>query len=167
MPYYICPNCRDRSYDADGIQGLSHQAVGCSRCGFGFVFELLDDYYPHPDAGFVACDAQARVLAAGRGTFEISGYREEQLIGRPVREALGLEGFSGPDPIDVALEWGVRRLGQEAVMRHSTGRPKPVMLDIFPGYDRDGGLLIAVSPRTGAGSREDVSEPTAGDARGG
>jgi PAS domain S-box-containing protein len=149
IPYYICPNCRTRSFDADGIQGLSHQAVGCPTCGFGFVFELLDDYFPHADAGMVACDRESRVLAAGRGMFELSGYREPDLIGRPVVEALGLTNFDdGRDPIATTLEWGVRQLGKTAVMRHASGRSKPVVCDIFPGYDSDGGLLVAVAPRT-------------------
>ena len=46
MPYFICPNCKDRSIDNDGRQGLPQQAVACERCGFGFLFELMDDYYP-------------------------------------------------------------------------------------------------------------------------
>jgi PAS domain-containing protein len=148
IPYFICPNCRDRSYDADGLQGLSHQAVGCSKCGFGFVFELLDDYYPHPDAGMVACDAKARVLATGRGTFELTGYREQDLIGRPVQDALGLSGFQGDlDPIALALEWGVRQLDKPGRLRHATGREKEIVCDVFPAYDGDGGVLVAVAPR--------------------
>ena len=63
MAYFICPNCQDRGVDADGLEGLSHQAVGCRRCGFGFLFQLLDDYYPHPDAGMLACDSDGRILA--------------------------------------------------------------------------------------------------------
>ena len=54
MPYFICPNCKDRSFDADGLEGLSHQAVGCRRCGFGFLFELLEDYFPRPGTGMLA-----------------------------------------------------------------------------------------------------------------
>jgi hypothetical protein len=38
MAYFICPNCGLRSMDSDGRDGLTHQAVGCSRCGFGFMF---------------------------------------------------------------------------------------------------------------------------------
>ena len=94
VAYFICPNCQDRSIDADGLEGLSHQAVGCRRCGFGFLFQLLDDYYPHPDSGMLACDSDGRILAAGRGVFELTGYRELDLIGRPVSEALGLHGFT-------------------------------------------------------------------------
>ena len=51
VPFYICPNCKDRSIDIDGKEGLSDDAVACRRCGFGFLFELMDDYYPAPAAG--------------------------------------------------------------------------------------------------------------------
>ena len=49
MPFFICPNCKNRSIDNDGRQGLLRQAVSCERCGFGLVFEILDDYYPPPN----------------------------------------------------------------------------------------------------------------------
>ena len=42
------------------------------HCGFGFLFQLLDDYYPAPATGFVVCDRDGRVLALGRGVFELS-----------------------------------------------------------------------------------------------
>jgi predicted RNA-binding Zn-ribbon protein involved in translation (DUF1610 family) len=44
MPFFICPNCKDRSLDHDGRQGILQQVVACERCGFGFLFELLDNY---------------------------------------------------------------------------------------------------------------------------
>ena len=109
MPFFICPNCKQRSVDLDGREGFSEQAVQCRNCGFGFLYELLEDYYPAPETGFVVCDADARVLAAGRGVFELTGFREADLIGRRVADALGL---SDPSPIDVVREWGVRKLGQ-------------------------------------------------------
>lgn len=147
MAYFICPNCRDRSIDADGIAGISHQKVGCARCGFGFLFELLDDYYPHPDAGLVACDAEARILACGRGTFELSGLRETDVIGRDIVEAFGIVGGADGDPIAVAREWGVRQLSKPGTIRHAAGHDKPVTLDVFPALDDDGGLLVAFAPR--------------------
>ncbi len=82
MPFFICPNCKNRSVDYDGYQGMTREAVACDRCGFGFLFELMDDYYPAPNAGFVVCDHQGRVIACGRGLFELSGFPEEELIGR-------------------------------------------------------------------------------------
>jgi PAS domain-containing protein len=148
MPYFICPNCKRRSIDEDGREGLSHQAVGCSSCGFGFLFELMDDYYPGPATAFLVCDRQRRVLAAGRGVFELTGWPERELIGRDVTEALGLNGSGGPSPVEVALEWGVRRLDQQVALATRSGVQKDVRADFFPAYDEDGGLLVAISPRS-------------------
>ena len=68
-------------------------------------------------------------------------------MGRDVVEALGLEGFEGKNPAKVALEWGVRRLGQQLELRSRAGHLKPVTADFFPAYDEDGGLLVALTPR--------------------
>ena len=147
MPYFICPNCAARSIDSDGLEGLTGQVVGCHRCGFGYLFELLEDYYPAPSTGFVVCDQQARVLAAGRDVFELSGYREQELMGRDVVEALGLTGFDGQNPAQVAIEWGVRRMGEQLELKTRVGHMKAVTADFFPAYDEDGGLLVALTPR--------------------
>jgi PAS domain S-box-containing protein len=148
VPFFICPNCKERSLDHDGRQGLLDQAVSCERCGFGFLFELLDDYYPSPNAGLVACDRDGRILAAGRGVFELTGFREGDLMGKDVVEAFGLAGFAeGQNPIALALEWGVRRLGERLELRSRAGNVKPVTADVFPAYDEDGGLLVSLFPR--------------------
>ena len=147
MPWYICPNCKERSVDIDGVEGFSEQAPQCRHCGFGFLFELLDDYYPSPNAGLVACDRDGRILAAGRGVFELTGYREGDLMGKDIVEAFGLGGFEeGKSPVALALEWGVRRLGEKLELRSRAGHVKPVTADVFPAYDDDGGLLVALSP---------------------
>src|SRR4051794_19307167 len=91
MPFFICPNCGHREVSAERTAGFSARPKGCSKCGFGFVFELLDDYYPAPNAAFFVCDQQARVIDAGRGSFELTGLTDEDVIGRPVQEVLGLE----------------------------------------------------------------------------
>ncbi|MBA3433207.1 MAG: hypothetical protein H0U08_03840 [Actinobacteria bacterium] len=144
MPYFICPNCKQRSVDSDGYDGFSMRTVQCRSCGFGFLYELLDDYYPAPGTGFVVCDREARVLAVGRGVFELTGYRDGDLIGRGVAEALSL---SDPSPIEVVREWGVRKLGQELAIRTSAGLEKQITADFFPAYDDDGGLMLALTPR--------------------
>jgi PAS domain-containing protein len=144
VAFYICPNCKRRSVDLDGYEGFSTQAVQCRECGFGFLFELLEDYYPAPGTGFVVCDADARVLAAGRGVFELTGFRDSDLLGRDVAAALAL---SDASPIDVVREWGVRKLGQQMAIRTKAGREKSVTADFFPAYDDDGGLLLALTPR--------------------
>jgi len=148
MPHYICPNCKDRSIDIDGKEGLSDDAVACRRCGFGFLFELMDDYYPAPTAGLVVCDQQSRILAVGRGVFELTGYSESDLIGADLVTGLGLGGFDDANnPAKLALEWGVRRLGEKLELRTRAGHSKPVTGDFFPAYDDDGGLLVALTPR--------------------
>lgn len=143
MPYFICPNCKNRSLDHDGRHGLLQQAVACERCGFGFLFELLDDYYPSPNAGLVVCDKAGRVLAVGRGLFELTGYRDPDLMGRVVWETLGLDAA----PAKLTLEWGVRKLGEQLELRTRAGTTKAVVADFFPAYDEDGGLLVALAPR--------------------
>jgi len=148
VPFFICPNCKQRSVDHDGREGLTQQALSCQRCGFGFLFELMDDYYPAPNAGFVVCDREGRVLAVGRGVFELTGYKERELLGAKVVERLGLNGFEAEqNPAEIALEWGVRRLGEKLELRTRAGQRKPVTADFFPAYDKDGGLLVALTPR--------------------
>jgi hypothetical protein len=41
----------------------------------------------------------------------------------------------------------VRKLGQELAIRTKAGLEKPVVVDFFPAYDEDGGLLVALTPR--------------------
>ncbi len=148
MPrYWICPNCGNRAIDQDGLDGLSHQAVGCTRCGFGFLFELLEDFYPPANAGFIACDRDARILSAGKGVFELTGYGEKELLGEHLTEALNLSGYDGQNPVDTVLEWGVRQLDKTLSIRHRSGIVKQVRVDLFPGYDEDGGLLASFAPR--------------------
>ncbi|MGH3001761.1 MAG: hypothetical protein ACRDM1_03680 [Gaiellaceae bacterium] len=146
MPYYICPMCKERSLDIDAREGFSDQAPACRHCGFGFLFELLDDYYPAPDTGLVVTDRDRRVLAIGRGVFELTGFPEGDLIGRDIVEALGL---SDPKPVDLAREWGVRRLGEQLSIHTRGGSEKRVVADVFPAYDDDGGLLVALTPHRG------------------
>jgi len=143
MPYFICPRCKERSVDTDAREGFSMQVPACRRCGFGFLFELMDDYYPAPSTGFVVCDQESRVLAAGAGVFELTGYRERDLLGKELGDFLQAEG----DPAAVALEWGVRKLRQDARVRTRAGMTKTIVADFFPAYDEDGGLLVALAPR--------------------
>lgn len=148
MPFFICPNCKQRSVDHDGLQELDNVPVACERCGFGFLFELMEDYYPAPSAGFVVCDREGRIIATGRGVFELSGYREQELIGADVVDRFGLSGFEAEqNPAAIALEWGVRRLDEKLEMRTRAGQQKAVTADFFPAYDENGGLLVALTPR--------------------
>ena len=147
VPFYICPQCKERSLDIDAREGFSTQAPACRHCGFGFLFELLDDYYPAPATGFIVCDQQGRVLATGRGVFELTGFMENELMGRDVVEALRL---SNGEPVALVREWGVRRLGQKLAIHTRAGMEKEVTADFFPAYDDDGGLLVALTPGHGS-----------------
>jgi PAS domain S-box-containing protein len=142
MPHFICPRCKQRSVDIDAREGFSRETPACRHCGFGFLFELMEDYYPGPNTGFVVCDQQGRVLAIGNGVFELTGYREQDLIGREVTEIVEAD----PNPVSVALEWGVRRMGQQVGLKTRAGIQKPAVADLFPALDDDGGLLVALSP---------------------
>jgi PAS domain-containing protein len=140
--------------------GFSSRPKSCPKCGFGFLFELLDDYYPAPDAAFFTCDQQGRVIDIGKGGFELTGLKDEDVIGRPVQDVLGLrwvdEGDGGEtadidgdgrtDPIETTLEWGVRSLRKKVEVRAEGDLPASAVADIFPAYDDDGGLLIVLTP---------------------
>jgi PAS domain-containing protein len=159
VPFFICPNCGNREQSGDRTAGLSSRPKGCSKCGFGFVFELLDDYYPAPDAAFFTCDREGRVLDVGRGGFELTGLTDEDVIGRPVKDVLGLQwidshgGGGGAatkqrtaDPIDTTLEWGVRSLGKRVAVHAEGDLPAKAVADVFPAYDDDGGMLLVLTP---------------------
>jgi PAS domain-containing protein len=149
VPYFICPNCKQRSIDHDGLQEIDNVPVSCERCGFGFLFELMDDYYPAPLTGFVVCDANARILATGRDVFQLSGYQEADVLGRDLVESFDLRPEQeGEHPAKLAIEWGVRRLGEKLEIKTRSGRRKKVTGDFFPAYDEDGGLLVALTPRS-------------------
>jgi PAS domain-containing protein len=124
------------------------------------VFELLDDYMVAPGAAFFACDSDGKVLGLGRGAFELTGLSDEDVIGRPVKEVLGLEWRdtepgkdpggpdSGSDPVDTTLEWGVRSLGKKVKVRAEGDLPTEAVADLFPAYDDDGGLLLVLTPES-------------------
>jgi hypothetical protein len=85
---------------------------------------------------------------ADLGVFELTGYGEGDLLGKPLVDAFGLSGFSAEaNPVSVVMEWGVRKLDQPLVLRHRSGREKAARVDLFPAYDEDGGLLASLAPR--------------------
>jgi hypothetical protein len=144
--HFICPNCGNRTADTERTAGFRAEPKGCKKCGFGFLFELLDDYYPAPDAAFFACDQAGKVIACGRGSFELTGLDDERVIGRPVGEVLGLRFDAGDNPVSTALEWGVRQLGKPVEVNAEGDLPARATADLFPAYDDDGGLLVVLTP---------------------
>jgi PAS domain-containing protein len=144
--HFICPACGNRSSSTDRTAGFRRNARGCSKCGFGFLFELLDDYYPAPDAAFFVCDQQGRLIGIGRGATELTGLTEEKVIGRPVGEVLGLKFENGDDHVSTVLEWGVRVLDKPVEVNAEGDLPARATADLFPAYDDDGGLLVILTP---------------------
>ena len=89
---FICPSCGNRSAETDRTAGFTRQAKGCSKCGFGFLFELLDDYYPAPNAAFFVCDQKGarhrlrpRLLRADRPRRRARHRPQGQRRARPCR----------------------------------------------------------------------------------
>jgi PAS domain-containing protein len=147
MAIFICPNCGDRSISTERTAGFKDRARSCGKCGFGFLFELLDDYYPAPNAAFFLLDQQGRLIGTGRGARELTGLGDLDVIGRPVQDVLNLEFANQEDHVGTALEWGVRVLDKEVTVHAEGDRPEPAKADIFPAYDDDGGLLLVLTPR--------------------
>jgi hypothetical protein len=144
MPVFICPGCGRRS-GGDRHQG--HQPTGCTSCGFGFLFELLDDYYPSPKTSLVVCDKGRLILAVGHATTAVTGYHERELLGHEIVERLQMR-FDGDDPAARSLEWGVRVMGVDCTFRpNGVDTDKRATADFFPAYDDDGGLLVALTPK--------------------
>ena len=102
------------------------------------------------------------MIDAGRGSFELTGLTDEDVIGRPVQEVLGLQwldpgeggeaadtdGDGVTDPIETSLEWGVRSLGKRVSVNAEGDLPAEAVADVFPAYDDDGGLLIVLTPES-------------------
>ena len=144
---FICPNCGNRTAATERNAGFRRQARGCSKCGFGFLFELLDDYYPAPDAAFFVCDQQGKLIGCGRGALRADGLDNERVIGRPVaRRARPAVRRTGEDHVGTVLEWGVRELGKPVEVNAEGDLPARATADLFPAYDDDGGLLLVLTP---------------------
>ncbi|HEX3616980.1 MAG TPA: hypothetical protein VHU61_10605 [Solirubrobacteraceae bacterium] len=133
----------------DRNAGFRREARGCEKCGFAYLFELLDDYYPAPAAAFFACDSEGRIVDCGRGSFELTGLRTEAAIGQPLQQVLELSFTDGVDHIATALEWEVRVSGKPVVVKAGAEQANAVA-DIFPAYDdEEGGLLVVLTPSNG------------------
>jgi hypothetical protein len=123
---------------------------GCEKCGFAYLFELLDDYYPAPNAAFFACDSGGRIVDCGKGSFELTGLTTERAIGQPISGVLGLQFEDGSDHVQTALEWEVRVQGKPVEVHANGGIPANAVADIFPAYDDDeGGVLVVLTPANG------------------
>ena len=86
----------------------------------------------------------------------MTGLTDEDVIGRPVTDVLGLEWMDkvdaaakpngNTDPIETTLEWGVRSLGKRVAVHAEGDLPAKATADVFPAYDDDGGMLLVLTP---------------------
>src|SRR5262249_42600120 len=101
---------------------------------------------PAPTTGLVTCDQEGRILAIGRGVFELSGWSESDVIGNDVVDAFGLSGFEEEkNPVKLSLEWGGRRLNEQLQLRTRGGQAERVVGVFFPALDDEGGLPGALT----------------------
>ena len=91
-------------------------------------------------------DRDGHIIGCGRGSFELTGYEEEDVMGQPLKEALGLSFENDEDHVATVLEWGVRALGKPATLRTDSDLSAAATADLFPAYDDDGGLLLVLTP---------------------
>ena len=127
------------------------------------------------------------MLDLGKGGFELTGLKDEQVIGRPVREVLGLEwidkgdggesadtdGDGITDPIETTLEWGVRSLGKRVAV-HAEGdlpdggggrrlprlrRRRRAAARPHPGVGAHGGIACRLSKLRASVSPPDREQP--------
>src|SRR5262249_41906176 len=145
-PPFICPNWGHRSSELDRNLGFTRQRRGCSKCGVAFLFELLDDYYPAPDAAFFVCDGEGGGIGGGENSFAFTGLEGGEGIGQRVEEVLGLQFENGDDPVGKVLEWGVRALEVPVRVTGERDVAASAKADMFPAYDDDGGLLLVLTP---------------------
>ncbi len=61
--------------------------------------------------------SRAASSAAAAARKELTGLSDEKVIGREVREVLGLDFEGGADHVGTVLEWGVRQLGKPVVVQ--------------------------------------------------
>ena len=144
---FICPNCGNRSAATDRTAGFRNAPKGCSKCGFGFLFELLDDYYPAPERRVL------RLRPAG------PDHRLRPRLARADRPRRR-EGDRPPGPRGARPR--LRRTRRIPSAPPSSGAcassaspstvnaegdlPANAVADLFPAYDDDGGLLLVLTP---------------------
>lgn len=123
VPYFICPKCTWRGTRLLKTEGFSYRPAACEKCGFGFLFELLDDYFPSPRCGVFVCDQQGRISAA-KGVMELTGFAETEIMGHELGEALNImlpEGGTRRTSAPRITRMGSRVLDKQLVIEHADG----------------------------------------------
>ena len=87
------------------------------------------------------------MIGCGRGSFELTGLKDEATLGRPVKEVLGLR-FARRARTRSRPRWsGACGCWASQVRVEAEGDlPAEATADVFPAYDDDGGLLLVLTP---------------------
>ena len=144
MPFYICPNCKRPVAGQRWVRGFHAAGAAVPALRLRLPLRAARGLLPRALDRLRRLRRRRCVIAVGRGVFELTGFGERDLLGRPLVEALSL---SDTAPLELVREWGVRRLGEQLELATRAGFRKPVTADFFPAYDADGGLLVGLTPR--------------------
>ena len=143
---FICPNCGSAYDRGRPPAGLPQPATRLLEVRLRLPVRAARRLLPGPNAAFFVCDQNGRIIGCGRGSRELTGLSDEKVMGREVREVLGLDFEGGADHVGTVLEWGVRQLGKAVVVNAEGDLPAKAVADLFPAYDDDGGLLLVLTP---------------------
>lgn len=110
----------------------------------------------------LATDERARVTRLNRVGETLTGWRETEAVGRPVREVLRIR-IEGPgteevDPVADAMRTGeLRSIGRGTVLESREGVTRPVLGSVAPTHAADGsvsGAVVVVRDQTAERARE-------------
>jgi PAS domain S-box-containing protein len=110
----------------------------------------------------LATDERARITRLNRVAESLTGWREPDAVGRPVREVLRIR-IEGPgseevDPVADAMRTGeLRSIGSGTVLESREGVTRPVLGSVAPTHAADGavsGAVVVVRDQTAERARE-------------
>ena len=115
------------------------------RCGFGFLFELLEDFFPAPTRACWRCDRRPASSRAARASSSSRATRRASRTARALREALGL-GFDGERPDQRRARVGRAADGEDGRLRHAARAATRRPVRRVPGVRRRRRRARALAP---------------------
>ena len=146
---FICPNCGNRSTaDASARPAFAAAPKGCHEVRLRVPVRAARRLLPGARRRVLRLDQEGAVIGCGRGSFELTGLKEERVIGRPANEVLGLR-LRGRRPTTSRPRWSgaCACCASRSQVNAEGDLPAQATADLFPAYDDDGGLLIVLTPQ--------------------